>query len=554
MRPIAIIPFLLAGPAFAAHLTADEKIDLHHPNSSYHSPVAVADACELDVPCDVLANDTDEDGNALTLVSVSNGTIAGGLATFTTAGPQTYVMSDQSGPASPTATGAVTVNGAPPEIVHEWLNQTPGFNAGHVAWPLNYTVTMVVNANSYSDYARMGSQAEGPLDPDHDFMVSASVGSVRARVCTDGLTEVMIGGSLVTGQEQRFDVTYDGSIAVLYVDGLAAASFAKTGIPCSNANRDFMIGAQPPGGTDVFVGTIPRVTIRDVAWTAQQVADDAGAVIPPPPPPPPPPTGSYVDPANAHVTFSTGVVAAIPTATYTGPMTITLDNTTIENSIVNGCLDIRANNFTLRNSIVNCGGLYALHMIGGTNALIEYNEINMTTDGKVFNVNNYADLTVSRNDIHGGEDFAFIGGAVGDMVVSDNWMHDVVGDPGSHADGFQIGEAQATTGTLSIYRNHISFDTPGVGITGILFSTSQAAMAIDMQDNWLAGKSGQTVLRCNDKGATSVCEIRDNIWELAGQFPNAQFYAGGGVLSCNRYDDGTLIPNSAIAGPPNNCP
>lgn len=264
----------------------------------------------------------------------------------------------------------------------------------------------------------------------------------------------------------------------------------------------------------------------------------------------------HVTPADVGVKIGVGVVGPAPTEVYDGPMVITTA-TTIENKVVNGCLRIKAGNFVLRNSVVNCGQ-YALQFFAGfSTATIEYSELNCAGRSKMFLIDSYRDIKIRNNNLKGCEAFFFVNGALGTMVINNNYLHDMVGDISSHADGVHIGETKPTTGSLLIQGNRFSKDDPGVGATGVLFATKGARMVIEMRDNWFSHDFGRFILRCNDSGSTSHCEVHNNLWAAAAKAGKRKFYIGSGVVSCNRYDDGSFIGQDRISVPitdAGNCP
>ena len=80
-----------------------------------------------------------------------------------------------------------------------------------------------------------------------------------------------------------------------------------------------------------------------------------------------------------------------------------------------------------------------------------------------------------------------------------------------------------------------------------------------MRNNFFGDDFGAYILRCNDLGATSHCEIYDNVWDNAYKTNNLNFYQGrvSGVISCQRYEDGTFIDETRVFGPVHNtsaCP
>jgi hypothetical protein len=258
----------------------------------------------------------------------------------------------------------------------------------------------------------------------------------------------------------------------------------------------------------------------------------------------------HVKPSDNGVKLGVGVVAAAPTSAYTGPLRITTSGV-IENVVIQGCLEIAADNVTLRNVSIRCGAPYPVLVKNVKKFVIEYSKIQGTSGDKDFYILNSTDVVVRRNDILGGEDFFFVSGPVDGLTVSENYMHALLLSAESHADGFQIGESAATTGTISIRGNYISADPPpglADGITDILFATTNAQNTIVMEDNFF-GIFGLKTLRCY---GTATCTARRNVYAQGFTVLNQPGAIGKllfmevqspkpAVFECNRLQNGALL-------------
>jgi len=266
---------------------------------------------------------------------------------------------------------------------------------------------------------------------------------------------------------------------------------------------------------------------------------DQGTTIPPGKP------YGHVSPGDVGKTLGVGVKGPVPTATYTGPTTIT-SPTTIQDKVINGCLDIRSSNVTLRNVILKCSGLYPVDIRGLgqviDNVVVEYSRLECDSYSKLFMVGDVTNLGVRNNEMKGCEDFFFVGGKVDGMKVTDNYMHGSKLTSASHADGFQIGEASTTTGTITVTGNMILADTPG-GRNGIMFATNYCKATINIENNYLDAW-GYYVLRCN---STSFCLVRHNVFDDSAAHPTL---ISNGKIVCNRYESGTLIQSGTNTGCP----
>ena len=272
-------------------------------------------------------------------------------------------------------------------------------------------------------------------------------------------------------------------------------------------------------------------------------------------------------PADVGETIGVGVTAPVPTAPYTGPNPIMRSNTTIENVVVNDCLDIGqegsgqvVDNVTVRNVIINCNGWYGLYGQNVTNLTVANSKLINTTDGKNVHLLNAWGARFENNELVGGQDFFFFGGVVGDVYVENNYMHSLVGSSEAHADSFQWWPAY-DNGHFYLRGNYIDAKNDDIGFTGVLF----------------AGDEGQTVLMENNfiplwgyypirwHGAGNKFTFRYNVYDqqyrtlltTTSTTPCVANPAGvvlyeprseeiGGVYRCNRYEDGSFVEQQYI--------
>ena len=127
--------------------------------------------------------------------------------------------------------------------------------------------------------ARLISKASGTSASEHVFMLSTmrsgSEIRLRARIRTNGVTTTLIasGGSITTGAWRHAAVTYDGSVARLYLDGVEVGSVALSGLVDTDPTLPVAVGAQPPGaGGRHFDGLVDDVRILDGALSAGELA------------------------------------------------------------------------------------------------------------------------------------------------------------------------------------------------------------------------------------------------------------------------------------------
>lgn len=254
----------------------------------------------------------------------------------------------------------------------------------------------------------------------------------------------------------------------------------------------------------------------------------------------------HVVPEDVGVTIGVGVVGSVPTEIYSGSTTID-QATTLENVIVEGCLRIVADDVTVRNVIVDCAGLYPIKVEDGSrDFVIEYSRVDCSSTSKAFYFESGAPgAQVRSNEIVGCEDFFFVQGDLDGVVVEDNYMHTLVGDSESHADGFQIGEASLATGAVHIRGNYIDPDNPEVGKTDIIFGTNFSEVDLLIEDNYFE-PWGHYTMRCG--GEATRCMIRNNVYGPAFDnveqyllLANAQAPPAPSEFCCNRYSNGGLV-------------
>ena len=163
----------------------------------------------------------------------------------------------------------------------------------------------------------------------------------------------------------------------------------------------------------------------------------------------------YVLPSDVGVSIGTGVVAAVPTTVYTGPLYIT-SPTTIQNVVINGCIEVAANNVTLRNVKINCNSWYGVKVAGGvSDFILEYSQLVCTTFGKqIYFENGGPNAKIRYNETSGCESFFTLNGNLQGVEVLYNYMHHPNINVDSHADGFQIGESLRTYGAMLVKGNN----------------------------------------------------------------------------------------------------
>lgn len=227
-------------------------------------------------------------------------------------------------------------------------------------------------------------------------------------------------------------------------------------------------------------------------------------------------------------------------------MNITADGTVIENTTVNGCIRLAADRVTIRNVTINCHDSYPIKDDGNAGTRVERVTIDChdnTSKGIYFD--RASSFTVDRIHITRCDDQFFIDGGLGNSSITNSVFHNQAPASDAHTDGMQVGTFETTTGSLTVDGNWWEYNRTGCCENGVLFLSGQSALTVTMRHNFFDEDFGTHILRCRPE---SHCVIEANT--LDG-YPDGLFvYADrdGGVARCNRFVDGSLIPNSLYAG------
>jgi hypothetical protein len=267
-------------------------------------------------------------------------------------------------------------------------------------------------------------------------------------------------------------------------------------------------------------------------------------------PPPPFRTGPYlhVGPADVGIHVGAGVIGDEPTEMYDGRLTIE-EETTIENVIIDGCVRIEADGVVLRNVVIRCDDLYPVRVDGADDVRVEHSRIECSSHSKIFLIEDARNLVIQYNDASGCEDFFYINGDVDGMDITYNYMHHLNLTEESHADGFQIGQAANTTGTITIRGNWFSPDTSSGGRNDILFATRQSNGTIILEDNYFAFW-GWFTLRC--WGESTSCTAMHNVYDRTILEEGRGYYNGTSSgthrFECNRLEGGEFPDADGVDG------
>jgi len=218
-------------------------------------------------------------------------------------------------------------------------------------------------------------------------------------------------------------------------------------------------------------------------------------------------------------------------------MTITADNTVVENVIINGKISIKAKNVTIRNSDIRSSDPNALEIVNtssATNARVEYSEIHSLVSSRLPNGVGNRNVTLYRNNIHDVVDGVRVhtagmtdkNGAV-NVRIEGNYIHDLIyysPDPGhasngTHHDGTQMEGGSGITIVGNFYAgtasNTLSYvgaggvpnPRPGLAMSNLMVTPNTGVVSnLVVEDNWLYG----SYMSINAGAPTSIPNSR--IW------------------------------------------
>jgi hypothetical protein len=176
------------------------------------------------------------------------------------------------------------------------------------------------------------------------------------------------------------------------------------------------------------------------------------------------------------------------TLTRRGSITVTNDNTIVEDLDILGTIVVSANNVTIRNVRITTGNDCPIRYFdnGKTGLLVEDSEL---VGGKTAAIA-FRDYTARRLNIHGGTDGLK---ADANVLIEDCWIHDLSNRSGEHNDG-----VESTGGTgVTIRHNNISGASNACVQTG---DENAATEDLTVECNWLDG--GGYALNIRGTGAT----------------------------------------------------
>jgi len=140
----------------------------------------------------------------------------------------------------------------------------------------DFAVTTAMTYSCWFNSSNQNNQGIGAQDANTDtawFIRIAGSGVLFAQFSADGTATTSVTGTTLVDDDLIHHVvlTFSGSTARIYLDGVLEASSAFTG-PIFNSTADFTVGAQRSDNTFPFVGNLSDSSFWNEAWTSQEVA------------------------------------------------------------------------------------------------------------------------------------------------------------------------------------------------------------------------------------------------------------------------------------------
>lgn len=236
---------------------------------------------------------------------------------------------------------------------------------------------------------------------------------------------------------------------------------------------------------------------------------------------------------------STTGVPAGTTLTASGSITIDKAGTVIDGRDVRGCITVAARNVVIRRTRVRCDSWYPVRIHDNASLLIEDSEIAGEGPDATSSIA-FENYTARRVNMHGASDGAKVGVNV---VLEDNWIHDLWLAPGDHGDGIQ------TTGSdnVVIRNNYVDIADRGSSHGEDPNSVIQAGIENNPNSRWLiegnwfiggnwtvhwdSGRGTGNIMRNNRFGRGT--DVKGRRYPLYGPIA----WLGQGTFSGNVWDD-----------------
>ncbi len=134
-----------------------------------------------------------------------------------------------------------------------------------------FTVSTWFSADTFGSDPVLVAQGDPTLAGVFELAIDTSVAPTgRFRIRTGGTSKEVLGGTITAGTWHHLAATWDGSNAVLYLDGAAVGSTSATGSTVSGASTPIVLGGDA-AGTRTLDGRLGEVQIGSSVWSADRV-------------------------------------------------------------------------------------------------------------------------------------------------------------------------------------------------------------------------------------------------------------------------------------------
>jgi hypothetical protein len=258
----------------------------------------------------------------------------------------------------------------------------------------------------------------------------------------------------------------------------------------------------------------------------------------PPTTPPPTTTGPQVNclalPSRCGFPDSTNTGPAAGTFTVMTSLTANVANKVYDHIQVNGCTTVTAPGVTIRNSRLLGNGCFYSVNNQSTGLKLDHDEISCSDSANTgVTLANYA---ISFSNIHGCENGLNVAD-VGNVSLTDSWIHNMFRGSTSHTDGVQIGQGAAN---IIFRHNTIAMSTDDNSAIIMWDEENPQNSNLQVTNNLLTG--GGFTVYCPRMNASNVTVIGNRFGTFAFGFSNGCTSGHATWLNNVRDSNGSTIP------------
>jgi hypothetical protein len=258
----------------------------------------------------------------------------------------------------------------------------------------------------------------------------------------------------------------------------------------------------------------------------------------PPTTPPPTTTGPQVNclalPSRCGFPDSTNTGPAAGTFTVMTSLTANVANKVYDHIQVNGCTTVTAPGVTIRNSRLLGNGCFYSVNNQSTGLKLDHDEISCSDSANTgVTLANYA---ISFSNIHGCENGLNVAD-VGNVSLTDSWIHNMFRGSTSHTDGVQIGQGAAN---IIFRHNTIAMSTDDNSAIIMWDEENPQNSNLQVTNNLLTG--GGFTVYCPRMNASNVTVIGNRFGTFAFGFSNGCTAGHATWLNNVRDSNGSSIP------------